>query len=67
MTAASAETILDVLTNGCSAPSSWRRPARVLAAANPALTSMVEGFLDHVRDSYSHRGLSSQDAEADLP
>ena len=32
---------------------------RLLAASNPALSkfaSLVEGFVDHVRDSYSHRG-----------
>ncbi|MEO6702392.1 MAG: hemerythrin domain-containing protein [Jatrophihabitantaceae bacterium] len=32
---------------------------RLLAASNPALnkfSSLVEGFIDHVRDSYTHRG-----------
>lgn len=39
---------------------------RALAAANPALnkfSSMVEGFIDHVRDAYSHRGARADDVE----
>ncbi len=37
---------------------------RAVAAANPALnkfSSIVEGFIDHVRDSYSHRGVQPDD------
>ncbi|HTZ42970.1 MAG TPA: hemerythrin domain-containing protein [Jatrophihabitans sp.] len=39
---------------------------RVLAASNPALnkfSSLVEGFLDHVRDSYGHRGAHADHVE----
>jgi hemerythrin-like domain-containing protein len=39
---------------------------RALAASNPALnkfSSMVEGFIDHVRDSYRHRGLGADEVE----
>lgn len=36
---------------------------RMVAASNPALnkfSSIVEGFIDHVRDSYSHRGVDDE-------
>jgi len=39
---------------------------RTLAASNPALnkfSSFVEGFLDHVRDSYGHRGAREEHVE----